>query len=239
MTLDTRAFHDPSTGVKLGIGSSAALAVALSAAFRRWRDAGANAGDAATFDAALAAHTAFQSGSGSGVDVATAWRGGLVVYRRGSLPETARLTNELTLKFLWSGRAADTARRLQEMSGRNKRAVDHVLASTAAAVTDRVLDAASAAEVLAALAEFVAALKAWDVDAGRDVFTDGHDLLMTLAKPIRDLVYKPCGAGGGDIGMAASTSQESLQRFQAEAERAGFVALDLCLEAQGVLVEAG
>src|SRR5690606_11456641 len=76
IVLDTRGFFDPATGVKLGFGSSAALAVALAAAL---------AGESVpqrVQEAALLAHRDFQGGHGSGVDVATSAHGGVIGYRR-------------------------------------------------------------------------------------------------------------------------------------------------------------
>ena len=68
-TLDTAAFIVD--GRKLGIGSSAALTVALVAALQQGRD---------IFQDALQAHRRFQRGAGSGVDVAAAVTGGLIEY---------------------------------------------------------------------------------------------------------------------------------------------------------------
>ncbi len=73
--LDTREFQDVETGVKIGLGSSAALMVALVAAI----------GEIATTeldhrDLALAAHRDLQGGIGSGVFVACSSAGGLIEY---------------------------------------------------------------------------------------------------------------------------------------------------------------
>jgi phosphomevalonate kinase len=70
--LDTRAFLDGVSGSKIGIGSSAALTVALTAALSESSD---------VLDPAIRAHSIFQQGVGSGVDIATAVSGGLIEYR--------------------------------------------------------------------------------------------------------------------------------------------------------------
>ncbi len=67
--LDSRAFSDG--GNKTGIGSSAALTVALVASLNESED---------VLSEALLAHRAAQGGAGSGVDVATAVRGGLIEF---------------------------------------------------------------------------------------------------------------------------------------------------------------
>jgi len=72
ISLDTRAFRDPSSGNKIGLGSSAALAAALSVALE-------SIGGARARDAAHAGHRTFQGGAGSGVDVACGIAGGISI----------------------------------------------------------------------------------------------------------------------------------------------------------------
>ena len=85
--LDTGAF--PLAGHKLGIGSSAAALVACYGALA------ACAGEPFDLGRAIGAHRRFQ-GSGSGLDVATAWHGGTVRFQHETvaplaLPASLRL----------------------------------------------------------------------------------------------------------------------------------------------------
>ncbi len=77
LVVDTKEFGDAATGLKLGLGSSAAVAVALTAALQRHRSVEGDTGKMAR-----AAHSRFQGGQGSGVDVATSLSGGVILYRR-------------------------------------------------------------------------------------------------------------------------------------------------------------
>ena len=81
ITLDTRDFSDRNTGVKIGVGSSAALTVALVAALL---PAGASADE--VLDASLRAHRRLQAGKGSGVDIACSVSGGLIEPVRTTWP---------------------------------------------------------------------------------------------------------------------------------------------------------
>jgi phosphomevalonate kinase len=74
--LDTSEFVDPERQQKIGIGSSAALTVALCAAVKRSADWGT------IMDVAQRAHGDLQGGAGSGADIACSLRGGLIEYRR-------------------------------------------------------------------------------------------------------------------------------------------------------------
>ena len=77
-SIDTRAFADESTRHKFGLGSSAAAISALVAVLCESSEQ-ANR----IFEASLVAHAKFQSGLGSGVDIATSLSGGVIEYRMG------------------------------------------------------------------------------------------------------------------------------------------------------------
>lgn len=239
--LDTREFADVASGMKLGIGSSAALAVALTAALMalpgapEWQDR-------PVADCALAAHRAFQNGKGSGVDVATAIAGGLIAFRRNADARPLCLPDGLHYHFFWSGRSAKTASKIDALAIAENRAgvtaADRDLIAAAESLPE-VIAAGSAVPFLAGLQAFVQALSNFDQEHGLGIFAAGHRALADFAQTCRELVYKPCGAGGGDIGVAMSTSTAALQRFARRAVAAGFVPVDAHLEARGVLVEAG
>lgn len=239
--LDTREFADAVSGLKLGIGSSAALAVALSAALRALPDA-LRSPHQSVADCALAAHRAFQNGKGSGVDIATAVAGGLIAFRRNAQSQPLCLPPGLNYQFFWSGRSAKTTSKIDGLAiaeGRaNDTAVDRDLIDAAEPLPG-VTAQGNAVAFLAGLRAFVQALANYDGEYGLGIFAAGHRALVDFAQSCRELVYKPCGAGGGDIGVAMSTSVATLRQFAQRAVAAGFVAIDARLETRGVLVEAG
>ena len=108
--LDSQAFTAASSR-KLGIGSSAAIAVALAAALNQIAG-----GDADVVALAMQAHRQFQGGSGSGVDIACSARGGVVEYRMGGDPATSRSwPMGLHYALLWSGQSADTVAQIAKL----------------------------------------------------------------------------------------------------------------------------
>ena len=100
---DSSAFFD-ADGNKTGLGSSAALAVAVAAALVAARP-GAGLVDSAAekklvLESALAGHRAFQGG-GSGYDVVTSFQGGAGLFRGGPVPTWEKLpAREWLRKFL-------------------------------------------------------------------------------------------------------------------------------------------
>ncbi len=239
MQLDTQRFRDPATGRKFGLGSSAALATALVAALDALFQAGL---DVQTI--AAEAHRNYQSGRGSGADIAASFAGGTIRFQRPDQQQyekpgvqAIRWPAGLEYRVLWSGRASATAVKLRQVESRGGmecKSADALAAS--AAVVSTLWDSASIDALLAALRTFVADLQHFSADQDIGIFDAGHQELIAPADSF-ELVYKPCGAGGGDIGVAFGTSATALNSFCDYATGRGFTRLDSSVAARGVTVE--
>jgi phosphomevalonate kinase len=223
--LDTQAFFDDATGAKLGLGSSAALTVALAAALNRSSD---------VFGAALTIHRRFQSGAGSGVDIAASVRGGLLEYRmQGAQTAELRWPAGLEYRLVWTGVPASTAGKLEQFHRAGPKRSRDALLSSAAGMVDAWQ---SASGVLAELPGYVETLRQFSEDYNLGIFDAGHDKLVAAAQTA-GLVYKPCGAGGGDVGILLGTRGEQLDEFLAGQPHSGCRILESRLETQGVAWE--
>ena len=100
LTLDSSAFFTPE-GRKLGLGSSAALAVVVTAAARLVK--GQEVSVATVMRHALQAHRTAQGGKGSGYDVAASCWGGLGLFTGGPEPQWTPTTWRLPPAWLFSG----------------------------------------------------------------------------------------------------------------------------------------
>ena len=223
--LDSRAFFDRASGNKLGLGSSAALTVALTAALTGSDD---------LLDAAARAHRHLQAGAGSGVDIATSVHGGLLEYRmQGAECVPLRWPEGLVCRLVWTGVPAGTPSKLARFDSGGRRPSLHSLVE-AAAETARAWR--SADEVLAQMPAYVQALREFSADYDLGIFDAGHDKLASQAQAA-GLVYKPCGAGGGDVGILLGTSDEQLDSFVAGRAASGCRVLECRFEAGGVAWE--
>ncbi|MDJ0748767.1 MAG: hypothetical protein QNJ11_04750 [Woeseiaceae bacterium] len=221
--LDTRAFAED--GAKLGIGSSAALTAALVAAL---------GGD--VYVDALAAHRHLQGGSGSGVDVAAAVHGGLIEYRmRDASVNRLEWPTDLAIRFVWTGTSSSTKARLDRLSASEGRSSRSELRLAA----DDMADAwrlGDGARVLEAYVPYISVLRRFSVDHDLGIFDAGHEAL-TDAAGREGLVYKPAGAGGGDIGTLLGPDAVGLDAFIAANAGLVHTVLDCELDRIGVTLE--
>lgn len=225
IALDTRAFVDAASRNKIGIGSSAALTVALAAALMQSGD---------VLERALWAHRLFQRGAGSGVDVACSVSGGLVEYRmQGAAVLSLRWPPGLACRAIWTGVPASTRMKLEKLQNSGQQRSRSVLFDAAESMANAWRSAAS---VMALYPAYLEALRQFSVDHDLGIFDAGHDRLVTEAAAA-GLVYKPCGAGGGDVGILLGDSDEQLDDFMSGRQASGFQVLDCELDPDGVLLE--
>jgi phosphomevalonate kinase len=199
--LDTRAFMEK--GSKAGIGSSAALTAALLAALGNTTD---------VYERALEAHRRFQGGAGSGVDVAAAVHGGLIEYEMpGNTVRPLAWPEGLVYRVIWTGVSSSTAEKLARLDSATAHPSRSALLLAAARMRD-VWAAGDAGEILEQYVAYVGVLRQFSVDHDLGIFDAGHDEL-TDAAMVDGLVYKPAGAGGGDIGMIFGRDDAELDAF--------------------------
>jgi phosphomevalonate kinase len=247
--LRTTAFHrtDPSgSRVKLGLGSSAAVIVALAGGLLRY--ASRTPVPRAELTAICCeAHRQLQGGSGSGIDVVTSLTGGVVGIDFPPGDQVPRATplswpRRLQMVAVWSGTSASTPAMLSRLAvfrdGRPAECATHM--ARLAAISGRVVAAFSRDDVqgvLAGLGEYEAALRHLDQAARIGILSPVHEQLHRIARA-RQAAYKPSGAGGGDFGIALTDSRDVALALRADYAAAGFACLDADLCAPGLTVRA-
>lgn len=231
-SIDTGAFADDSTRYKLGLGSSAAAISALVAVLCELGEK-----EIALGEAALAAHANFQSGLGSGVDIATSLAGGVIEYRMGDAANLVRHSwpDDLFYAILWSGRPASTQARVTKFDRSNS---NHPSVSALVAAASDVANTwahQQSTNILVSLGAYTESLYQFNLAHGLGIFDAGHDTLYA-ASVSTDVLYKPCGAGGGDIGIALGLDASALEDYVAEVEKLGFRELSVAMDSNGVVI---
>jgi phosphomevalonate kinase len=228
---------------KLGLGSSAAVTVAaLGAALAHH---GVSLDDKRKiFEIADAAHQAAQGTRGSGIDVATAVYGGAIRFQRqggeASIQEIA-LPSSLRLTFVYTGKPASTP----ELIGRVKalaeaqparheacigRLTMHAQAFAAAAASDDL------PALIAAASSYGDAMAHLGEASGAPIVTQAHAQMAALARR-HGGAAKPSGAGGGDLGVAFTTSSEATAALHADLVVAELTPLAIGAPAPGLRME--
>jgi phosphomevalonate kinase len=230
ISIDTRAFLDTSSGKKLGIGSSAAATVALVAALV---EAGTDVRQIVSL--ARSAHRNLQGGRGSGVDVATSSYGGLIEYRQHNDRPASPLQwpAELPYRFFYSGQAVDTCVAIDQAVEDNGHQSNWSALIAAAEAAAGAFKTGGPKAVFDAVGDYARALRDFDNALELGIFGAGYDVLSRAACT-GGVVFKPCGAGGGDIGIALSPEIDDLDAFGVQAETMGFVPLDIHLDNSGI-----
>jgi phosphomevalonate kinase len=241
--LDSDAFHLQHAGApaKLGLGSSAALTVALCGALHAL-----GGQPAPTLAECVDAHRAIQHGRGSGIDIAASLHGGLLRFQldAGGTAQAEALAWPAGLHWrcVYSGKPASTSAMLATVAAwRARQPAEytrriHELATMASRGVDAVARADSAT-ALASLHDYAIALAGLGEASGADIASRAHRALGQLAAEC-GVIYKSCGAGGGDVGVTFSVDDVRLQEFSERAVRAGFPVIAMQAAISGLEVLA-
>lgn len=214
--IDTQAFFDPQTGRKFGLGSSAAAAAALAAAL-----VPASGDGREIWPLARRIHRDFQQGRGSGVDIAASVFGGTLAYRMQDErpPRSLAWPRGLYSRFVWSGKSADTREKLHKLDEQSERQPAALVAS--AENVARAWDEGDPGGIIDVLNQYVTVLTQFSEALDLGIFDAGHGELLAVAESC-NAVYKPCGAGGGDIGVVMAESVDAVEDFCNAVARRGF-----------------
>ena len=236
-TQDFYASNKSGAEVKKGLGSSAALAVALTSALQSYL------GQTPDFGVCNSVHRRFQSGKGSGIDVLTSWYGGVVTKQSDNGTASVGQLDWLTglhVLPVWTGRSASTPAMLDRLGNYREQAPDDYAQQmdklgTTSAQALACWKAGNPAAFLVQIEAYASLLKELDTAARIGIWSDAHLQLETVAGK-SNTIYKPSGAGGGDYGLMYSTDKEGMRELQQQISDAGFESTGLGWTERGMEV---
>lgn len=247
LSLDTSAFFgDRRDGKrsKIGLGSSAALTVALDAALQYWLGCIPEGEEETRFSHLLTRHRRIQGGRGSGIDLAASLRGGTFSYRTVDQHIEVRpvvVPPGLEVLCVWTRHSVATGGFLERLATWRRRSPSayarHM--SILGEISGRALIEAAAGNrtgFMEAVEEYCLALERLGAATSLPIVSAEHKRIACLAKT-HGLAYKPSGAGGGDIGVAFGDDPGSTQRFREAVLADGFLLLSGDEDPQGVVRE--
>jgi len=249
VSIDTGAFYSQALKSKLGFGSSAAMTVALTAALLDVDDAFSSIGEEKRnriFRLALSAHRKAQGNLGSGVDIAASTFGGVLRYEMGlnqlaeqKIPGQVGIWNTLPMLTVFTGKSESTRKMVRGVSQLKK--------SHAAAYRQMMTELTDLSEkgyrhyrdqqgelFLETVAAYLDSLKRLGDESGMPIVSPVH---LRLVERINALggVYKPSGAGSGDIGIAFARSADQLQTIAHAIEDEGYATVPVRIAEAGVV----
>ncbi len=139
------------------------------------------------------------------------------------------------MRVLWTGVASSTREKLEKLATSPATHSRSAL-GLAAEATAGAWRSGSADAVLAELRTYVDVLRQFSVDHDLGIFDAGHEEL-TEAAMVDGLVYKPAGAGGGDIGVLFGRSETEVDAFIERHRNLVHGVVDCGLDPNGVRME--
>ncbi|MBE1159335.1 mevalonate kinase family protein [Dyella acidiphila] len=244
--LDTSGFFnaDSEPRAKLGLGSSAALTVALASALAAYAGHAEVLGDRQQWlRRLLHMHGGWQGGRGSGVDVGASVAGGLIRYqltgpaREPGFSALAWPMAGVHCLFVWSGQSVSTNDFLQRLAQwRTQRAAEYTAhMDELGRLSEAALQALArqdAQSFIRLTKDYASALQAFGHACGLEIYSPEQKKLAELASSA-GVSYKPCGAGG-DFGVVFADDAERLATFERAIVPAGMHVVPLDLDSQGV-----
>ena len=245
--IDTSELYQSSaTGaIKLGLGSSAAMSVALVGALETLLNPASTGWLPNRLqDELLEPYRVTQGGQGSGIDLAASLRGGVSRYqlkRDGPLVESIALPEDLHVVFVWTGQAASTAdflKRFKAWQAREGSAAEAVLLEMGQCCRQALehLAQSDSSGVMTCINKYRQSMGKIGNGIGLPVISSSLQSIADVATEY-GLACKPCGAGGGDIAILAGTARARLEDASSALARQGWPNLQLQPADQGLMVE--
>ncbi|MYD46662.1 MAG: hypothetical protein F4W92_09940 [Gammaproteobacteria bacterium] len=224
--MDTTGFYFEQD--KLGLGSSASVLVNLYASLATLTELPMNLEDLLDVYRATDQH-------GSGVDVLTCYYGGLIHLKRQTTSKE-EFPSGIYLDFYSIGFSTETRTMVDSFRIAFEDlpvSLQESFIAAANMVADSLNDRLS---FFTALQHFVHMYREVDREARLAIWSKQHEAMQRLATKVGAL-YKPSGAGGGDVGVAIATERQNLAALRREVADLPVTLLDLQKDINGVRIE--
>ena len=208
------------TAIKLGIGSSAAVSVGITQALSQYQAIRSSPENLLT--QANSIHQGLQGKQGSGIDVACCFADqGVIECTKDSVKNHTwsilNWPNGLHLKALTTSQYGSTNRLVA-----NYQRASNLYPKEFRSALDQFLDITQSLSnawksedvdlIIDLLSAYDAQIKKLDKIGDIGIYTQVHADIQNIAST-HNVFYKPSGAGGGDIGLAFSSSLDALSDF--------------------------
>lgn len=242
ITLDTAHFFLKGSQDKLGLGSSAALTVALLKGFLASKNIALPPEERMKFFRWVQEiHFLVQGKLGSGIDIAASVYGGILSFQRTADSfqiDSLSLPPDLIILPVWSGKSASTTKMVEKVNQLKShqpekywkifRQLQRISQQAIMAFKEK-----NSPAFLEEIHNYFGILKQLDRASGAGIISKLHAELADIAYH-HGAVYKPSGAGGGDIGLVITRSRTIARKAADNILRSGHQILNLAVSKRGV-----
>jgi len=217
-SINTGGFFE--TGSKIGIGSSAAISVAITKAINKYFKLNLDIRE--QLYSSLEIHNNFQNHSGSGLDVLSSFYGHPAIecskHRNKSFEWTqVSIPKEVKIKFVKAPSSADTREMIKKYhSGKLKHENFFLQVSKEMKESLTILSEAynenNPDEIINSIKKYSDLIIEMDRTLNIGIYSETDKEISILAEK-EGLFYKPSGAGGGDLGIIIGESDSILNQF--------------------------
>lgn len=240
LSIDTRRLFNGAK--KLGLGSSAAVAVASAAAVAALRGHDVAERDVrdTVFSIASRGHSAVAP-EGSGADVAAATYGGYVCFQKqhdGPLVQQIEPPSALTCLLIWTGepaRTSDLLARVSRLAALEPKLHDRCMSALHRHASEfaEAFQSGDGRGIVRHAREYGACMSALGEAADAPIMNDKLGRIAQWAT-WHGGAAKPCGAGGGDLAVAFFLDRGASDDFAAACETDGLAQVQAQWGAEGV-----
>ncbi|MGD9897924.1 MAG: mevalonate kinase [Calditrichaceae bacterium] len=239
-SMNTNLFYSPDLTKKYGFGSSAAMTVALFSGLFRLAGLSFEEGEdrARLFRLALGAHRKAQGNLGSGIDIAASTYGGMLVFKmlldkeaKQVAPQPVDICQGLYMTPVWTGSSESTRKMIRSVSQLKKenQNVYHDVINKLTGLSEHGCLAYrehDVAKFMSIVREYYEVLAFLGNKSDTPIISPVHQKLAELVGAAGG-VYKPSGAGSGDIGIAFSDNPEKKANIIEKVRLEGYQTIDI------------
>ena len=239
--IDSSAFY-LSQNVKLGLGSSAAVTTALTQGLSAvWHK---KLSHESLFAEALMTHHEAQGKLGSGIDIAASVFGGVLSYiKKTPIPKVRNigLSRDIIVLPVWTGYPASTrelVNRVMELKVSRPDQYQQII-SGMSQISMQAVEAWAGGNTdnfLMQIVQYEQMMNELGELSQAPIISEVHSRIRKIVHKY-DGVYKPSGAGGGDLGLAFWKAQKFSSRLENELKAEGIQPVPLSFDTRGTIIQ--
>lgn len=235
ININSESFYHQKSGSKLGLGASAAITVSLLSALSKFIGQPISGND--LYREAFQIHRKAQGKLGSGADIAASAVGGVLEYQMagygaedGTLEPIAWPSNLIMIP-IWAGYSASTqdlVRKVEYFQENNPEEFNGIMdpLKELSELGCKTFKNGDTKEFLKIVDQFILQEMKLGTASSTEIISEAHKNIMDTVKSAGG-VYKPSGAGSGDIGVAFCDNQDTADRIIAALKQNNFDKLDI------------